>query len=279
MSHFEIAREWYELGLVCLPCYKGTKAFLKGCSPKRTKPDLAQLAKWFQGDVNIALVTGKSELGNLVILDFDNVPEFVRWRQENDFQTRIDQTRRGFHIYFWVECDDWYEGEFEVKQQGQTILLPPSIASGWKYKIFEDAEIMKVDRLEDVTACRSIPQSREKAHRRAQVNLTITGDHNVVFFPYSGDSRSIFRDIRNHLSLLDYLSEFQPVRQSERFYMAFCPGHEDTNRSLSIDNLNGLCSCFNPGCKLHNERGLDVVGLHATLRGISNFEAALELSE
>ena len=59
--------------------------------------------------------------------------------------------------------------------------------------------------------------------------------------------------------------------------IGLCPFHDDKNPSMWVNARWNICRCFKPSCK-GAARHLDVINVHAMLRGIGNEYAIQELA-
>ena len=81
---YPIAKEFTALGYAVIPCeYKTKKANIKWALYQKQRPTESEIAYWFEGKIrNGAVLTGCHGWGaGLVVLDFDNMPDFLAWHE------------------------------------------------------------------------------------------------------------------------------------------------------------------------------------------------------
>ena len=147
MNTLSEALELLSQGIYCLPCQPNSKHLLKDISPKfylENPPDIGNYLDWFNGTQNnLAILTGNG----LTVLDFDSLPDFIIWQSNYGIETRIVESRRGYHAYFWIDAPINHTSELcEIKHDGMPIVAPPSVVNGVKYKVVEGREISRIER-------------------------------------------------------------------------------------------------------------------------------------
>jgi len=78
---------------------------------------------------------------------------------------------------------------------------------------------------------------------------------------YSG---SLVSKIKKHYRIEDYFPDATPTSADNRWLMARCPLHDDSNPSMWIDTREQICGCFS-GC---TNKPLDVINLYSRIHGI-----------
>lgn len=272
MDTFSEALELLELGIYSLPCQPNSKYLLRGISPRyylENPPDIGNYLDWFnQTRNNLAILTGN----DLTVLDFDSLPDFILW--QDTIKTRIVESRRGFHAYFWIDAPINHTSELcEIKHDGMPVVAPPSVVDGYQYQVVDNSPIARIERLEEVLPdAVIIAEEKEKPHDAPVLAAVLSS-------PSSALGGTLISRVRASLPLQVYLSNYQPrATGTPRFLICHCPAHQDNSPSLSIDTVNGLAKCRSPKCVL-SKRLYDVVGVHGALNNLSNGQAAKQLAE
>lgn len=140
------AMELANSGYIVLPVSKNDKKpIIKWKNLADQKPTAEEVKKWFNSDVNLAILCGTAS-SNLIALDFDKVTDFQKWQEE--FQQiipsgYIEKTGRGYHAIFKLsesvtdEILKAYHQKYNVEPlwAGHCVVVAPSIhASGKAYE-------------------------------------------------------------------------------------------------------------------------------------------------
>lgn len=116
------------------------------------KPSQAELDRWFQGRVNVAIVTG-SISKNLAVLDFDNMNVFPAWHEKTRLESATVQTGNGCHVYIrLVDPEHLHNGNFQidgvhagqVRFNGGYVVAPPSVHPSGKRYVWLTEGVMTV---------------------------------------------------------------------------------------------------------------------------------------
>lgn len=290
MNTFETSLHWHNLGLKVLPCYGGSKSILKGYSKHSEIGIPEYINLFYKGNLNLCLVTGLADSGKyLVVLDFDQIPNWCRWYSKYQVKSYSVQTRRGKHVYFWTleEPASGLVSEIaEIKSNGAKVMLPPSRLGEFQYYVVEDWPIMEVERIQDVIEVVRSP-SKEK-NDAPSVSVVVKGDNNNVtvnvdVFPFT--RRSVIQAIKETLPISFLFPEYTTTGSgmTTGMAMAHCPtaAHQngDIHPSLSLDLKSNRFKCFKPNCPLALPRGGDILDGYQILNGVSLSQAIAELAE
>jgi hypothetical protein len=278
MTLLEIAFSWVVQGFSVIPIKFKDKTPRSDLRPgggwnqyKTRLPTLEELSTWCNQQINLALITGWN---NLVVIDFDNQDVFDLWHALTSINTYMVKTSRGVHAYFRAQApvSPMHTEFIDIKAGGGYILIPPSIhPNGHEYKAINNAEILRIDRLEDVLPSLFIPVKQEikpeykpvecstlDPWTRASSSVEITGD--------------VVGKIRQNKKIEDFFPNAE--RTGNHWLKAICPFHDDKSPSLWIDTSRQLCGCF--VCEM---KPMDIINLVARLHSISNREAIIYLSQ
>lgn len=139
----------------------------------------------FENDLNIGVVCGVAS-DNLAVIDCESRQAFGKQLRQCEragiADTWIDETYRGGHILtktpVAVQGKSFKTDGFEVRAQGQFVLLPPSThPTGAVYRfINQPAAIVKVPSLEALDWLKLEPASQHKALPR-RARQILLGDH------------------------------------------------------------------------------------------------------
>lgn len=256
----ETALNWLSRGVAPIPCvYQSKKPTIKWLEFQTRLPTEAEVKSWFSQQRNLGLICGWK---NLVVLDFDDWPTYANWLSHHtEFETFTVLTARGLHLYYLTEqpATSRKLDRVDVKATG-FVLTPPSIhPSGIPYVAVDPTiPIRTVDLWE------LLPPAPDSGSAYTEWE-TRTWRGNV------DDLVSAIKDC------CDIVSVFVDAKPSSRrgWFVTRCPFHEDHNPSFWIDAEKQICGCF-AGC---TEKPMDVIDLHARLRGITNRQAIRELGE
>lgn len=291
MNTYESALFWHRQGLTCLPCYSGSKSILKGYSKnsQMTIPNIICL--FHPGKLNLCLVTGRANDGRyLVVLDFDQIPNWCRWYSRYQISTYSVQTKRGKHAYFWTleKPQTGLTSEYcEIKSNGAKVMIPPSRLGEFQYYVIEGWPIMTISRIEEVLEVETPPSKKENDAPSVTVNVTNSAHASVtVNVGTSSLTRwnNPIQAIKASLPITWLFPQYEITGSGMTAgkAMAHCPtaAHQngDRNPSLSLDLNTNRFNCFKPGCPLHLARGGDILDGYQILNGVSLSQAIAELA-
>ncbi|MGI8897881.1 MAG: bifunctional DNA primase/polymerase [Pyrinomonadaceae bacterium] len=131
----------------------------------------------FEQDLNIGVVCGAAS-SNLAIIDAESKPSFTDQLKQCDraglANTWVDETYRGGHIYLSlpvaVKPRSFKRDGYEVRAQGQFVLMPPSVhPSGAVYRfINRPPSIIRVPSLDALDWLGLQPAGKKKIPRKAR---------------------------------------------------------------------------------------------------------------
>lgn len=271
---------WRGLGISTIPVYwKSKRPAIHWLEYADTLPTREQIARWFPTPLhNLAVLAGQE---NLVILDFDNTAIFSVFRDwayksSNAAQkllkaSRIVQSARGYHIYARTreKTANMRLPGIDVLANHKYVIAPPSIhPSGTEYKFIRRADPCEIERIEDVLPGAWLESAVRESEDNAAPRPTERADYLAMAGQERGKnaSRTLITEIKSRYRIEDFFPDREASSNDGRWMVARCPFHDDRNPSMSIDIQNQVCSCL-AGC---TPKPLDVVGLYARLRGISN---------
>lgn len=273
MTLFETAKFWTDHGISVIPIgYYSKRPIIKSWEPYKNRlPTEFELEQWFPNELrNIGLITGN----NLVVIDFDVMEVFNYWFSLFPLNTYMVKTRRGVHVYVIAQepAKNYHSDLLDVKAERGYVLIPPSIhPSGYQYQVYNQADILWIDRLEDV-----LPKSFTPEPERIPMHtepLKIESDPWIIADSAVTFDKDVIQAIRKQISILSMVGA-EKSSSDGRWYVSFCPFHEDHNPSFWIDTVRGLC-----GCRKCNIKEMDVINLFARLNHISNQDAIRELQK
>ena len=246
-----------------------------------TLPSANQLDNWFSREpYNWGVVAGWQ---NLVIIDFDNATEYVKWRmwarkqggtaQDVSEKAWQVQTSRGVHIYIRTantERNRKLPGLDIKAKNGYVLGAYSTHPSGAIYTPMRDnIYIPLVVTLSDVLPSELLTQ--------ATVPDYITLPSTKIPVAVSNDPWSCAENAKvNERTIQELKSKFRieslfanTEKTGAHYLLACCPLHDDGNPSMWIDTQSQICGCFS-GC---TSKPLDVINLTARLYGMTNKEA------
>jgi hypothetical protein len=144
MTTLQTAKAWLNLGVATIPILQRSKCPALDswkCYQSRL-PRPRELEAWFSsGRYGLAVLVGWQ---NLVVLDFDDQYYYAEWfaalepeQQDIMLSTYRVKTRRGFHLYFYVngQVRNTKLAGVDVKARGGYVLAPPTLhPSGHRYQ-------------------------------------------------------------------------------------------------------------------------------------------------
>lgn len=270
---YETARRWIDSGYTVIPIgFMSKKAMVDWKEYQTRLPSYTELSQWFYSSImNLGLIVGNG----LAVIDFDIRAVFEHWYPTFMAQypqgTYMVETRRGMHVYLHTElpAKNYHNPMLDIKAERGYVLIPPSVhPSGFEYRVWQDAPILRVNQLTDVLGEEYMPEVEcvETVTERTQY-----GRSDDPFEEAFVELQSV-QEIRARVSILD-LIDAEPSDRSGRWYVARCPFHDDKNPSFWIDLQRGMC-----GCRKCNIKELDVINLFARLNHLSNQEAIREMA-
>lgn len=274
MTLFEIALSWVKQGFSVIPIgYYSKRPAIKSWEPYKNRlPTELELLQWFPSELrNIGLVTGNG----LVVIDFDVMDVFNYWYELFPINTYMVKTRRGIHVYVITQepAKNYHSDLLDIKAERGYVLIPPSVhPSGYQYQVHKNADILWINKLEDILPSSFTPEPEKilLAPPPDTESLTIGSDPWDIADSAVTFEIDIVQKIRERVSLLSLLPDAKSSSLDGRWYVSFCPFHEDHNPSFWIDITRRLC-----GCRKCNIKEMDVIDLYARLNHISNREAIL----
>ncbi len=268
------AMHWQHLGVAPIPVRPKSKTpAIPWKHLQFTLPTRRQVRRWFgRGRKNLGLLTGVAS-DNLVVLDFDLPLQYHKWTTAHpeNATTHTVATRRGYHVYFRLEelpCRSlsMMGGAGEVKSSGYVLAPPSTHPSGVPYRALNAPRIALRASLDElgISVYPKGDKHRSELPEGHRAQSVMPGDGPVAY-------------IKATYPITDYLERFSALHHSGgAFFMCCCPLHDDRRPSMWVNAKLGVCRCFKHGCA-GAERVMDVISLHARLRGISNTEAIYNL--
>ena len=252
---------------------------------KKELPSPELLGAWFDyGQHNYGIVAGWQDL---VIIDFDDMQEYVRWLV---WSTRAGgiarfvaeaafkvQTARGVHVYVRIPGggSNRKAGKVDIKFRGY-VLGPGSIhPSGAQYTALTSTMIFpEVSRLSDILPTHLLADAKFDG----AIRMPITNVATMVVDPADPwaaawnatahvDERGLVRKIKESIKVESFFTDL--VQTKKDYYVTRCPFHDDKHPSFWVNTQRQHCNCWS--CAF--PKALDVIDLHAKLYGISNADA------
>jgi len=266
------ARRWYDAGCTPIPLlYARKKPAIYWRNWQNERPAWSEVCQSFATRLyrGIGVLTGTSS-NNLVVLDFDTVLAYARWKATTgSLDTFTVRTGRGFHVYVRLSHPPLHtlsmEGG-EVKASGYVVAPPSTHPSGAEYRQY------------------STTTNIHEARDLHELGVRLIVDDKPKPAPVESKPRhegySIIEEIKALYPLTTLLSlhtELYPSDQEGRFLMAVCPFHDDHSPSLWVNTELQICGCFSPHCPAHG-RAVDVINAYGLLTGIQNGEAIADLA-
>lgn len=263
---------WLDSGIATVPLlYKSKLPLVKWGDYKTRLPSLSEIDMWYDDGrlKNLALVTGWC---NVCVLDFDSPENWASWLiLQMEYQPQILDTyrvmsNRGIHVYYYLsepcKLDSLQGALFEVKANGRLVTTPPSVhESGKQYSSKDDPSNIRVVTPEQILNYSPLhfapvvyPLSRSK--------YAPTTQHN--------NGESIIEQVKNGLSILEFVPTAKPLDSEQRYWRGDCPIHGRHN-NFWIDKTSNVGGCY-AGCGT-----FDVISLWAKLNNITNSDAIKEL--
>ncbi len=287
---YPIAQEFTDLGFAVIPCHYQTKeAKVRWVPFQKERPTQNQISTWFAYKItNGAVLTGCHGYGaGLVVIDFDNMPDFISWFKwageaneisRNAIDAYMVKTNRGMHVYLTSKQAHTFRnlhyGGVDVKGAGGYIMLPGSIhPSGFKYEAVDEDnwQFPSFERLDQVLPP-EILERRKSAVFLAQERPPFTEPNPLQVLDLPAGKKMTVAQIKARHRIEDFIPI--SMRTGANFYVAKCPFHDDSRPSMFVDTAKQICGCL-AGC---TPVVLDVINLYARLHNVSNNEAIDQLS-
>jgi len=266
MNALETALQWHNLGIATIPILARSKRpALQSWNRWQTElPSVEKLEFWFCTGYNIAVLTGWR---GLAVVDFDSQDKWQSWQESHDvMDTYRVKTRRGWHLYFYVEAETTcYRGEgVDVKASGGYVLTPPSVhPSGHVYRAYGSPEqIGKIGSVKDILPeYEDVPAWQPKVRERKPVD------------PFDDAMREPVGLSVESIKANWQWPDIIPVNGRARrgVVMVNCPFHSDTHASMAL-YTDKHCHCF--GCGYHS----DIIDVYAELHNLTLQEALKEMA-
>lgn len=272
MTMLDTALSWLSRGVVPIPLRARTKRpQFPWARLQRYRPPPAVVRRWNWSEANLGLLCGEVS-GNLVVLDFDTTVAYVKWRAVRPrlSQTYTVRTSRGRHVYLRVRDIPprtlGMEGG-DVKATGYVVAAPSIHPDGTLYRPDDpDAPLLSIDSLE-----------------AAGIRVLFKSEPPPVDLPVERPTErgyGLVDEVKRLMPITQYLgrwTKMYPTSPDGVWLMCHCPIHDDHNPSMWVNVRWGICRCFKPSCR-GSVRAMDVINLHARLRGVSNEYALQELA-
>lgn len=247
------ALQWHDLGVACIPlAYRDKNALVKWKVWAGRLPPKPLIEQWIvnKWQCNMGVMLGiKHEQGTLVVLDFDNVPEYISWRSKHkqDAASYTVKTRRGWHVYFWMQDAPNSTLKMrggEVKATGYVVGEGSVHSSGWIYRPIGCGEILIAESLSVLGI---------------EAEKVVRPERDIEITPTSTDKTGgVVSRIKEAIGILGYLSRWTNLKpKSDGTYVGVCPFHKDHNPSLQVWPKEGRAYCHSPICRAH--RRCDVI--------------------
>ena len=289
---YPIAQEFTALGYAVIPIHYRTKeAKVKWAPYQEYLPSQNNIFKWFAHSItNGAVLTGSHGHGRgLVVIDFDNMPDFLTWYkwagEANEIsRSALDaymvKTSRGVHVYLTSEQAHTFRnlhyGGVDIKGESGYIMLPGSVhpsgfvyqavdENNWQFPVFESL---------DQVLPPEILERRESAVFFAQEPPTYTEPNPLQILDRPAGKKMTIAQIKNRHKIEDFIP--LSMRSGGKYYVAKCPFHEDRHDSMWVDTAKQICGCY-AGCS--GQTPWDIINLVARLHNVSNNEAIEILSK
>lgn len=269
------AVKFLETGIGVIPvAYKDKRPdfrLIQSWEPYKTElPSWDQVKQWFQSGLhNYGVIAGWR---NLVVLDFDDMPEYsawlgwamaaggqAQWTAHNAYRVA---TSRGVHVYIRLPHREKNRklGKLDIKGDGY-VLGPGSVhPSGAQYtELRATFDFPLVMALSDV-----LPTPLLLNTQPAAAAWTPTGPR-----PTRAAGTGLVKRVRDAYHVEDFFPQARNSGGGGRWMLTTCPLHDDHKPSFWIDTQRQICGCFS-GC---TPKPLDVINLYARMNGLANSEA------
>lgn len=287
----DAAMFWYMQGVAVFPLKPKEKTPFSSWTPYQTTlPTPDDLVRWFCGTpCNLAVVTGWA---GLTVLDFDmhkpgDPDYYTTWRAVVcPPETYEVVTGQGRHVYYWLDrpTPSLNLAWVEVKSGGRYVVGEPSIHPSGRVYTGNGRPIARVRDLaalapDGLMSCTKAAQQSPGA-RAAVAAPTATPKPAAVA---TGDAWQVASNpppdyppserVKAAFRVLDYFPQAQRSSADGRWWVTYCPFHDDQNPSFWIDASANTCGCL-AGC---TSKPLDVINLHARLNHLTDGAAIRDL--
>lgn len=288
---YPIAQEFTALGYAVIPIHYRTKeAKVKWAPYQECLPSKNNILRWFAHTItNGAVLTGSHGHGKgLVVIDFDNMPDFLTWYkwagEANEIsRSALDaymvKTSRGVHVYLTSTKADTFQnlhyGGVDIKAESGYIMLPGSVhPSGFVYQAVDENNLQfPVFESLDQVLPPEILERRKSAVFLAQDPPSYTEPSSLDILDMPAGKKMTIAQIKNRHKIEDFIPV--SMRTGANYYVAKCPFHEDRHDSMWVDTAKQICGCY-AGC---TPVVLDVINLYARMNNVSNIQAIEILSK
>jgi hypothetical protein len=236
-DRFFTALGWWMNGWGILPCQPNTKDIVSGYGPYRgviREPE--KLSYWFRDrKCNVAVVAP----GNGVILDFDSIELYERFRAEcpGPASSATERTPRGGAHVFVLSLKPGIFDPVPGLEIKRVCLVNPSKVDGKGY-IVCGGEFKTID-LENALRGFLTVRPIKTAEGQNESRVRVPGGNGKRDF-------GLMAKVKVSWPILAYLAFFEPrlvVTGRGRWRSARCPWHDDHRPSLSIDTVRNLWAC------------------------------------
>lgn len=287
MTLLEQARFYKSHDIVAIPLHPRSKLpYFKWKYWSNKMPRDVELREWFNDESrNIGIICGGSR--NLVVIDFDTIEGYTWWVKkclasdsiwrkvaEDGYKVK---SSRGFHVYVTtdrrVESRELKDRGIGIRSHDHYVLVPPSVHPGGT--VYEGIGEFNLFAVEDLQTFMEVPP----IERKAVPQIDDVWDIDLIL----KQEGSPVERIKKTFTMLSYVSRLTTMEcksPDHRWWYGRCvsPYHEDKNPSFRVDTVNNMCTCMTPSCMLFEEKGLDVIALHARLNGMSMKESINDLN-
>ncbi len=288
---YPIAQEFTALGYAVIPIHYRTKeAKVKWAPYQECLPSKNNILRWFAHSItNGAVLTGSHGYGaGLVVIDFDNMPDFLTWYkwagEANEIsRSALDaymvKTSRGVHVYLTSEqahtFSNLHYGGVDIKAESGYIMLPGSVhPSGFVYQAVDEKNLQfPVFESLDQVLPPEILERRESAVFLAQDPPSYTEPNPLQILDQPAGKKMTIAQIKSRHKIEDFIPV--SMRTGANYYVAKCPFHDDQRASMWVDTAKQICGCY-AGCS--GQTPWDIINLFARLHNVSNNEAIDQLS-
>ena len=288
---YPIAQEFTALGYAVIPIHYRTKeAKVKWAPYQECLPSKNNILRWFAHSItNGAVLTGSHGYGaGLVVIDFDNMPDFLTWYKwageaneisRNALDAYMVKTSRGVHVYLTSTKADTFQnlhyGGVDIKAESGYIMLPGSVhPSGFVYQAVDEKNLQfPVFESLDQVLPPEILERRESAVFLAQDPPSYTEPNPLQILDQPAGKKMTIAQIKSRHKIEDFIPV--SMRTEANYYVAKCPFHDDQHESLWVDTAKQICGCY-AGCS--GQTPWDIINLFARLHNVSNNEAIDQLS-
>lgn len=289
---YPLAQEFTALGYGVIPIHYRTKeAKVKWAPYQECLPSKNNIFKWFAHSItNGAVLTGCHGYGaGLVVIDFDNMPDFLTWYkwagEANEIsRSALDaymvKTNRGVHVYLTSEQAHTFRnlhyGGVDIKGESGYIMLPGSVhPSGFVYQAVDENNLHfpAFESLDQVLPP-EILERRESAVFLAQDRPSYTEPNPLQILDQPAGKKMTIAQIKSRHKIEDFIPV--SMRTGANYYVAKCIFHADLHDSMWVDTKKQICGCY-AGCS--GQTPWDIINLFARLHNVSNNEAIDQLSK